>query len=450
MKLHILKLAKYLLLTFVATLLILIVVNLKDEDFLPIPDLAEKQEPIEKSVNAYYAIVGFNAATGEDMQQTGYKVVDEFERYVIDKNDFDFKVEQVARASGLEIKGNSNELFLFELDEKYFAYLLKNKQAILDFKQKNHHLYKRYRKLITYQQFKEDSFYIPSWSGILTMHKLHLNLIGLEWLEGDKNRAVAMLSETMNFSRMLFDDSEMLISRMIATALLAIGLRHYSEISRVCKNCTSLDRIIQPMSSLSRNDICLKKSFNAELKYVKRDVIKAELYDLKYDDDVNLFYWLANKYFLQPAATFNNISDVYNKLLQTCELKTYEISTFLERNQGKIDYDFPWYSYLYNPAGKYFLENFGFSSLSSYIDTMLYLETQIRMLRLQRMIYTNNIKPDDVASYLDQQDENLKNPFTNNSFKYNKESNMLFYGNDQSKSITVPLRRNSYFTKTIL
>jgi len=442
MKLHLLKPAKYLLLTFVAALLILVVVNLKDEDYSPIPDLAEKQGPINKSVNAYYAIVGFNAAASEDMQLMGYKIVDEFERYVVDKDDFDFNVEQVPGASGLKIKGDTNVLFLFELDEKYFSYLSKNKQAILDFKLKNHQLYNRYRNLIAYKQFKEDSFYIPSWSEILTMHKLHLNLAGLEWLEGDKYRAAAMLSETMNFSRMLFEDSDLLISRMIASALYSISLNHYVELSSVCTNCTSLDRIIQAISNLSRYDICLKKTFHTELKYLKRTIIKVELYELGYDESENLHYQLANKYFFKPAATFNDIAAVYNILLQTCDMEVYEITSFLEKNQSKFDYYFPWYSYIYNPAGKYSLENFGPLGLSTYLELTLYLEARLRMLRLQRLIYANKIKPDNVASYLDQQNNDLKNPFTNNSFKYDKKNNVLFLGEGQSNSITVQLRKN--------
>jgi len=73
---------------------------------------------------------------------------------------------------------------------------------------------------------------------------------------------------------------------------------------------------------------------------------------------------------------------------------------------------------------------------------MLYLETQLRMLRLQRLIYTNTIKSDDVTSYLNRQTACLKNPFTNNPFKFDPKNRLLFHGNDQSKSITIKLRRN--------
>ena len=417
----------------------MVVVNLNDEEYLPIPESADGQKQIEKSTNAYFAIVGFNAAANEDMHQMGYKVIEEFERFVVDKDDFQFDISQVPRADRLKIRGNSNVIYHPNRDGKLLDYLAKNKQKIVSFKLKNAKLYDRYRELIRYKNYKETSFYLPAWSDVMLMHKLHLHLTGIEWLDGDKSKAVAMLSEVMTFNRMLLGDSELLITRMVATALLSISFQQYTEISSLCKTCTSLDQIIQPLSSLSRDDICLKESFYAELKYMKSIFIKTSLYS---SGDENILYEPIIRYFYQPAASFNNTFEVYNNLLQTCKIETYEITPYIEKNHHLIEYHFPWYSFVYNPMGKYFLEGFNSYSLSSYIDLMLYLEVQLRMLQLQRLIYANKISPDDVAPYLNRQDKSLKNPFTNNPFKYDKKNHELFLGDDQAKNFTVQLRRN--------
>ena len=72
----------------------------------------------------------------------------------------------------------------------------------------------------------------------------------------------------------------------------------------------------------------------------------------------------------------------------------------------------------------------------------LYLEAHLRSLELQRLIYANKIKPDGVTAYQKQQDNSLRNPFTNKPFNFAKKDNVLYFGDDQSKNILVPLRTN--------
>lgn len=436
------------MLVSITAVVFVFLVNIKDEKFKQIPDLSGMKDKVDKPDNAYYAIAGFNAAASENMHVMGYKVIQKFERYTKDKDDFSFKVEQIEKAGGLNFEGETNVLCKPHNGVQCLKKVVKNRQAILALKQKNIHLYNRYRALLGYSKYKEDSFYIAAWSDVLTLHHLHMNIVALTWLEGNRAKATAMLAESIRFGRMMFDNSDLLINHLVATAMYRISLKNYEELRGACKDkdCTALDRTIFSQKALSKNAICLRGSFYSELEYLKRALVKIRQNGLA-GESVFLasdgqLVGIGNKYFLQPGATYNTVFDLYQMILKSCDLELHEVIPYLKRKETDLVYTFPWYSYVYNPVGKYQLgkTDAGPFWLSSYIYTMVELEAYQRLLRLQALIENKKLRRADVAEFLNNQPASLKNPYTQAAFVFNENNTSISYTDHQMKTVSIHLR----------
>ena len=421
----------YTLVVFVGCLSILFIINWNDEEYLSIPEYPDQPGKISKSDNMYYVIAGFNAAAGENIQDMGYKIIHAFEAFAVNQDETAFNVEDIKNASVLNFNGDESILCKPYRDGLCLPKIKNNKTALIELENQNQTLYERYRTLINYKRYQEGSYYIPTWSGIFNTHYLHLNLIGLEWKKGNKNRAIKMLQEAVNFTHLVYSESDLLINHLIGLALLQNTLMLQAELLKECNSCDDLKEIATAIPQLTKNQICMKKQFYSEIDYAKRLMANTRTYGAGYEEqnDKNLALKIWHRYFGKKAATFNEYYRLMNNIFNVCDMPSYKVKEYETKNSRALFYDFPWYRYLYNPAGKYILEfqeNSNYN-LYSYIYSAIELEGLIRLLKSQALIYRNNIVPSNINDYLNQLPDHLKNPYTNNPFKYDKKAHLIYF-----------------------
>ena len=388
--------AKYTGITLFVIFGILLAINWQDEEFLPVSEYDHDHSHIDKPDNAYYAIAGFNSAASENMHVMGYKIVQAYDVFANTKRAQDFDIKQIEKADELQLKGDTEILCKPGRNSACIEVALLNKAALIKLRDDNKYLYERFKALVGYRTFHEDTTYIPSWAGVFSLGYLHMNLIAIEWEEGSKKTAISRLAEITRFFRLLHDKSDYLIHQMIGLTLYQNTLALYSEFMRDCQNCSESRYLIQAIPHLTSEQMCEKRQLYGELSYIKKEFERFSGYEY-FNEETSMYEYHDNilyMYFSKPGATFNAVHRKLISFLEVCKLESHQVKKYFKENSPGFMHAFPWYTYIYNPVGKYMLEykDTGISSFSSYIYRAIDLEAYIRLLKIQSRIYAENIK----------------------------------------------------------
>lgn len=400
-----------------------VIVNLSvfDEELLPevqaIKDIKAKPYQADNAYPAlialsYYPEASYQSATQKIRQQLndniteqGYDYLNHQDEKQLEKHKLDTQQLKVLTRCHTRKEKNCVAKYVTNLTNQPIT--SPQSQIVLD----------RYRALIEYPNYQEATQLkfdspIPAYSPLLSAQRV---LLLNEWLDY-RTDFIPLLSKDLTFWRMILQDNNLLITKMIAIAAI------HNDIQILAYAIQSGD--------LSKNQLFNIQPHINLLNQKERDFLKTIEFEIKYA--MSTFYSAFNETIdfidrrfyqplYQPEATINQYYLANIKLAK--ELNNLESPSFYDAYQAdewpyKPEFKSP--ISLYNPSGKLLIK-YSVGNYQDYFARVHDLNAMLVLLNLRIELALNNDQ--NIASVVN--NSKHKNPYTNQPFNYDSEAQTI-------------------------
>ncbi|MDJ0939287.1 MAG: hypothetical protein QNJ00_05955 [Woeseiaceae bacterium] len=424
---------------------ILVLANLKDRDpsgeIAMLESMLERSSPVASEDNSYIYMLGIEGPPDSNPMALGLERYEWMEtarpEFSTDDDplgigyDFESKrSEAVALLAKTCSESESECLALLESDEETVEQWLTDERWLLD----------RYRTLIALPVFREsvpfDVFApLPSYNVILQGQRLHILDAWTAAGAGDAARVSATLDRDLTYWRMVLENSDALITKMIATAAI---IRHFKLGNLVLRRLPQdvADDAIPPSwrAELTESERSMQRSLAGEWKYFD-DLMKKTVTDMEnpFDDWTGLadtttwerIKWVVLKPMWQPQDLTNRYARMMLDLGNAFDVPYEDIPNAVDIAEELQASAFKPFSRLYNFAGDLAMFTDGWS-LSSYAVRVSDLEGIRRAALLVAELRADGVTANDVVQRMLVSE--IVHPYTNEPFAWDDSGVMVFKG----------------------
>lgn len=424
------KISLYLISVLLGFALIVIIINLSvfDEELHPeVKRSLEVAPEINPQQNAYLALFGMPAATDKDMQQVGIQLI---ARYL--QNRDQHEKDELTDADTLEIKGGKDLDAIWSKQyqrcnsRQKFGCLATmqaqiNSNPITD--PRFNVMLERYKTLITMLQYQELRYPsvltpLPQFGQPLDIAKIYL-----AQLSTDKDPMVFLMAvqKDMQFWRMVLNQGDSLISKMIAVAAMWNDLQYLSDFMHNKTLSEQQNNLIQQfLVTLNKDELNVSEAILGEARWLRGMYPEIEK------------NWITRAAFHNNATINSNYFYTTKPDLTLAQLSSTQFAEYIQKNQGKekqessntyADTQSPltWSpSSLYNLVGK-LIVNTGKPDMSDYIARVHDLNGMILLVQLQLSL--KNVPLESIENSV--KISNFKNPYTNQAMQWNQTEGTL-------------------------
>lgn len=420
---------------------LLLAINAIDEDLKPeVAAFAQPFKPrFSDKENAYYAIMGFLAAEGQDPHVVGRRIVAEYESQLAkDPLLSGFKRELYLGGPKLVEKGKVRELCDLQKGPCSLANYVAKEAEIERMLMDNRVLFERYRLLYTYPHFEEAATPTlaepaPSYPVIIAL--LSNGEIAIKVKRGETAKALDMLEQDILFWRRVLSESRAVVTKAVAASVLH---RDYHLLSEILNSDADVAK--SHYEQLARMTALL----NQDELNIKEGVRRAFLDG---NDAVNRNYMeMRREPFRNPSAIIPNwawpfyhpnasINQDYEAIKMHAELAAMPAFQFVKereqtRNRINAHFDFEenlgWHT-LYNPVGKFLNSISGRGDFSDYIARMHDLDGYVRLVALHLQIRSKGLADAEIPGFLQTTDKRYVDSYTTQPMQWDAKQRLLFF-----------------------
>jgi hypothetical protein len=446
------KILKWTGVVILAILVLLPAINAVDERLAPeVAELGSVPAPIPPGENAYFAIFGFQAPSGEDMHARGVEMVAEYEKIIQADPTSQAVLFPVAMLGEkrLQLVGGGKDLCHSAPDPyRCLAYYLRRSAETTRILADNTLMLDRYVQLIAYPHFQETlppvtatAFNITS--PIRTAHQLFLAKIAMHVKNGKTSAALAMIRQDTVFLRRMAAEGNALLGKLVAFSLLSADIRALSEIISLQKltpaDIVMANNIVQPLTDQERS---LARVCQFEARYVRnlvstmaRDGNASILQGLSEPTKsgepgvvsrVGQFFF---RLFFKPNATFNIAGRTFIDVMALDAMKGPDYSARLkerrgltvERDRSRIRLDM-----VYNPVGKFYIDAavqvlYGYSRRGHDLDGLM------RLVALKVLVKQKAVPDSQVEHLLGTAGPRYADPYASRPMQWDGKKRCIYF-----------------------
>ncbi len=448
------KILKWTGMVILAILVLLPVINAFDEKIAPeVAGLGSvPPAPIAQGENAYFALFGFQAPSGEDMHARGVKMVAEYEKIIhADPNSQTIpSPDAMLGEKRLQFIGGDKDLCRNSPDpHKCLAYYLGRSADTVRVLADNKLMLDRYLRLTGYPHFQETlppvtaTPVILSSSPMRTAHQLLLAKIAMYVKSGKTSDALAMIRRDTVFLRRIAAEGNTLLGKLIAFSFLSADMRALSEIISMQKltpaDIAVANNILRPLSEQERS---LARAFQFEARYnrnllstMARDgnasILQGPSDPTKSDVPGVVGRWGQPLFrlFFKPNATFNIAGKTFIDVIALDAMKGPDYMVRLkerrgltaERERSRIRLDM-----VYNPVGKFIVDAalpgfYGYSSRGHNLDGL------VRLVALKVLLKEKAVPDSQVEQLLGTAGPRYADPYTNCPMQWDGKKRCIYF-----------------------
>ncbi len=428
---------------------LLLAINAIDEDLKPeVAAFAQPFKPrFSDKENAYYAIMGFQAAEGQHPHVVGRRIVAEYESQLAkDPLMTEFKTELYLGGPKLVEKGKVRELCDVQKGPCSLANYVAKEAEIERMLMDNRVLLERYRLLYTYPHFEEAATptvveplpSYPQWMALLSNGE-----IAIKVKRGDTAQALDMLERDILFWRRVLSEARSSFAKAVVSNMLYRDYYLLSEIANshpdVAKTYyDQLAKIALPLDKdVSNFAECVRLEFINSKHEWKRLYLgmrenpfvsgNGTLEKLLGIPTIPNWLWPL----LKPNATINHIYEAFRSQVELAAMPAPRFAKEKEQIKQRIaskfdaDAEFGWHAF-YNPIGKY-LTSVNQPDFSAHIARVHDLDGLIRLVALQVQIKSKGLSGAEIADYLNTADKRYVDPYTDRPMQWDPKQRLLFF-----------------------
>lgn len=433
--------------------LVLLAINWNDvqpsAEALHFKKLLEERKPLAQEDNAFVYITGFDIKRDLEPYSWGLKRLEkasswqpgdtwayeygESEDFLnVHTDDYD-EMLRVCKADVREC------LSYLSTHEQMVDHILKSESWLLE----------RYMRLLEYQDYQDPVGQsieaIPNFSGLFDAQWLLLFKVWKLNRQGMVDDAHQLMEKDIAFWRMVMADSELMISKVIATAGLLRNLNAVPFVSAPVRAYQQTD--FMPPSLLrpiSRSERLMERVLMGELEFARQSM-SYEYENFNYDgaeyteyDELagytelewsilNHFWW-ALRPFVKRQDSLNHIAHYYREISLSLDLDNFQryppaYSEIMNReaelqSRTWLDYGF------YNATGNYLYTRLDFP-ISNYAVMPVQAESIRRAAVLAMQIRAQEISSQLIPAFLEGAE--LRDPYTGEAYQYDREHHALVF-----------------------
>lgn len=409
-------------------------INAFDQELDPdIPAFIDfSKDTVLEEENAYFSLLGFNAAPGRDVHRVGVMLANAAEKaYQADPNGAPPDTGKFLGSNPLRFAGDASvlcghrEIGCLEHYDNHVA-------AIRDMLSTNRALVDRYYDLYRYPRFKETiaitvRSLVPTYPN--EIHKLLLAKVALEVQRNRLTPALEAVQNDMRFWRMVLRDCHDLISKAVAAAYLQQDVFLLSDIIRSRRldntQVAVAQEILRPLNQVERDmSGTVRREFTMTVQLYQR------LGSLNAESSKHMWRKTKSQDVLaRPLFNANaTINMAYEMIKDTVNLASLPAHEFMKRIQNAHPSEpsrNPLH-YIYNPLGK-ILFAMGQPEFSPYIGRLHNLDALIRLVGLQLEIKRKGIGDEDIGEFQKGSDPDYHNPYMRKPMQWDPEKRTLSF-----------------------
>lgn len=442
-----------------AVVLIIFVVNFRDEELNPEYNKLTKQNDYTDEENGYFALIGLAApkdvtytfAYGKTMaKNTSFTANVAGAREVADVfvsgnyESFFTYVEPKENPSEIKFIHRSKECFYpityrfkcFELSdgsgcekeapEDTFKNCIK-KEELEEIVSENQLILSRYNELYKYKYFSMIADNLSSSSNLIHVNKVLPAHIINEMDKGNADIALPVYIENLKFIRRAFAGSHDLTADAVFLLIHGMNVRFLPEMIKkhpeiIEKHGAALVEVLKPMPHSGYIDGIISG---------EKEIRERMLSDLAEKNANNL-----TGYFLKVNATKNDFVDYAKHIKQLSELSYLDLKKesdhfrMIKESPAKTPIEI---GGLYNPVGKQFTDR---PPAELFLQSRK-MDADFRLLGLYVQILQKKLKKEEVAEFI-KSNPDYYNPLTDKPFEWDDGKKVLYYIAEEHKNVENP------------
>lgn len=418
-------------LLIVALILATIPALLPDEDYLPEVrqwlDAANAIEAIEMEKNSFNAIVGFTTAEDKDSIIEGADMVTEANKVITmqrakGKNSAQLsqRWKENTHKVSIEWRDDANEIE----NGDPITWLAKNKDNYSKHIEKNRIYLERFRNIIKMKKYVNTlilDLNAPSvpFLDFLAANKLN-NLSIINDYISDKNPVhIKRLEESIAFSRLWLTESNFLLDKMVALAILKNSLNTYAALinSSVLK---PEHRLV--ITNLDTKERSMLKAVQGEFAF-----LSSMLYQPEFDLTVNEsgIEKTAIKLYFKPRRLENKA--MQNIWLPMLKQENMTVEQREKHTGDQTDFNVSWWDYYIDPVGSILLQISTPASYGTYYNKIDHVDALITLINLTTELKSKNIPASEIQKYLAETKIQLNPGYANAKLAWHKDDKTLTF-----------------------
>ncbi len=427
-------------LTFLALVGLMFLANAFDQDIRPEAELfadfsTEQVSPVQ---NAYFAILGHNAAALDDPHSVGIEITVRHNERVAAAKEVDLTISSipdlVLGPNKLQFKGDASKLCDHNAQRCLAEFGLKA-PMIERLWADNRKLVERYYRLYDYPHYREvaaDSPYILSaTTGDHQTYSLIRAEIGLAALRGDVSQALEALRRDTRYQRMVLRECRTLITKMIATKRVRLNLALLSEIianTRLGNRGQLIAKEI--LTPFDQTEMDMSRVFRSEFGFTRYMFgVTSDWFSSDHDSTESPWWSDIANVFFKKNATINLMYERDLGLVELARLPPDKLVA--ELASGHVDNHFQnqwlnWHT-VYNPIGKFLAALATVDSWVQYIARVRNVDALNRLVSLQLTAKQKGLSERQIPEFLAQSDRSLTNPYTSELPRWDAESRSIYF-----------------------
>jgi hypothetical protein len=441
-----LKILKWLALIAGGLILIVVVINWKDEELSDGATALAKFHPpvLPNAQNAYLALVGFDAPAGSNPVTEGARIVAAHNAAVEARKSLPPAQRAEALESAAAKAGVSGANLQFRWSGKPFGdplglaslpQAMERGGEIADLQKLNAELFRRYLALQQMPAFADvstpDIASVSLGNGVFNGPRMVLlSKAALDAQTHHEPAALAYFAADIAFWRRVLVGRGSLVDKMIAVRMLGADLREVADLLALPAfdahaYAAPLRQILSPLTPV---ELDASPMFNREFG-LNLNSLSATFAQARADSSVGLLEWfehgpLSGRFLLKENATLNIVARD-TLLLSTGSPAAYPKIRDALNDQAKAAFE-PWKGSLYNPLGKV-LVAVSAPSYLEYLARLCDLAAYQALVRAQLELRLANVAASDVSFYLVTAPAATKNPYTGYIFNWNPATRSLSF-----------------------
>lgn len=390
--------------------------------------LEHHRRTLPEEQNAYYFVLGLEAPPGRSMLEFGKKhlagsVENEDASCNANRNseEDDLANRKKIRSEGISQLCPPGEQSCLAIFQQHFDSLLEKGDNAL--------LLTRYVTLSTKPHYYAVEPYsidssLPYYSLLINGQRLHHIQAVSRYLEGEQREALVELQNDLTFSRLLIEEADILITRLIAVKMAENTLQIYSQLLEL-KDAEDVVSAVKEVSPLSKDEYSLLQVFRGELQFQKSilEMLEHEPSDeLEYLSGLlfsGVFPLRRNRMLNISQSRMARYHDMTNLGPSLIKKKSQEI-------EALEDYSTNLWEYLYDPLNAAYFSS-TWPQFDHYIVRHHDLDGLIRLVKLKALIKEQHIPSTEVNSFI------ASSPYASayademNPIRWNPEEHSLYF-----------------------
>jgi hypothetical protein len=403
------------------------------EDWLQV-----EKSSLPSEQNGFFTLVGLLAAADQDPYSVGVEGVTMAKKTLLQHQETmgELNFENYP-ARDLEISDEVKESLCETTETACLENFATQAEMIRRIIAEHQVLMNRYQSLYTIKGYQDNLLPatpetpLPSFNQLMRLNQLQAAEIGVEYMIGDKAKAVQMLQQDIEFVRLLLANTSLLITKMVARKMLVTDLHLYAQMLDQTPLAAEVIALADKLPTLSITERSLEKVIRYEFQMISHFILNfskimrqessIEFSPLEYED---LYWWTLSWWTFKPNATVNRTYSKIKYVVDLSHLPTTQFSSYQASPAKKPSI----WDYLYNGAGT-LLNNEELATYDLYVYRLIDLEGLIRLVQLKQRIRSQNITESQMAQFLTDHAKNYGNPYTGEPMLWNAERQVLYFEN---------------------